>query len=164
MQLNELFNEPATVMKWKQVNFTAGTMYKTTFSIDDNIVIFQFTTMENSPIAKKVFLINKIPFPETGLGYATAFQVNDKLNATGEMKTKATKVFVRVMSVMKNFLETHKWDYFFFTGNGESRAKLYKTLSAILATQFNAKSITDGNHFVVYREAQQSVDVVSHQP
>jgi hypothetical protein len=60
-------------------------------------------------------------------------------------------VFAQVIAVMKDFLLKEPWDYIFFTGKNGSRDKLYALISKILVKQLNAKVISNGSNFVIYR-------------
>lgn len=156
MKIFELFNGPvSSSIKWKKHSFGGGITFITTSPINningDQKLTVQFTS-SNTTVAANAFKVNNIEYDITNkIGYGSSFSVNGNIHMTGDAGTKATTIFSQVISIMKNFLSTNKWDFIFFNGIEENRTKLYLSLAKILAKQFNATVISNNSYFVIYK-------------
>ena len=150
-QLMEIFQEPALHVKWNQGHHGDYHYFDTEFAFQNKKVVVGLYEDHNQTSAKFVARNTDLDLPPTYKGYSVVFSVNGSTDATGELGTAASKLFVQVVSRIKGFLMNYPWDYVFFVGGEESRDRLYDALAHLLANQVGAKVATYRSDFLIYK-------------
>jgi hypothetical protein len=133
--LTELWNGPPIEFKWEY--------------LPDKITAF--TSIENPLDKSKDFTLevtyykftmhpNIEDVDDTGgdlNGYELVFSINERTNQTGKFNSYAYRVFTAVVQSAEKMVNDFHPDFFMFSGIGESRVKLYKSLSSSLTKRLS---------------------------
>ncbi len=93
----------------------------------------------------------KADVPNDAVGYEVIFRVDDKTDITGGGEEFA--IFSGVLRVLNRYFQEHEWDYIEFSGEGDSRNRLYQALAQRLTkSQPGVERIAQrGNSFIIAR-------------
>jgi hypothetical protein len=154
-RLDEIFTEPAQHNSWKKY----GTMYETRFKFDDKQVIIELISLTGAQ-SQRVFDFVHMDqeISPQAQGYELIFRVDTHTSITGELGTRAGKLLVQVVSVIRGFLESHDWDFLIFSAEGESRLNLYEALARRIADQHHMSYAHRLGHFVIHKLDQLQED------
>ena len=147
--LTEVFDIPAAHTQWRQY----GDFWETNFEFDNHNVVVEMVADTGGISAHHVFDNRDIHMPDHSVGYEVIFRVNKRTDITGDMGTQAVKLLARVISVIQGFLQSHPWDYVYFTADSHSRIRLYSAMASMLAQKHYAQSAQWGGDFVIYKTA-----------
>ena len=151
-RVDEIFQEPAKQQPWRSYGSGDHLFYDTNFSFDNHNVVVEMIPDTRQVAARYVFNNVGIPLHHDMQGYTTIFRVDNSTEVTGEMGPRSGKLFAQVVSVIRGFLQNHRWDYVVFTGEEGSRDNLYQAIADRLAQQMGGKAIKYRSDFVVYRD------------
>jgi hypothetical protein len=92
-----------------------------------------------------------IDVPKDAVGYDIIFKVGGETDITGGGEEFA--IFSAVLRVLNRYLREREWDYLQFTGEGDSRNRLYQALAQRMTkSQPGVEHIAQrGNDFVITR-------------
>lgn len=149
--LTEIFQEPAQHLVWKRGEHGSYHFFETEFSFMGRRVVVGLYEDHDQVGARFVSRNTDVDLPSDYKGYSVVFSVNGSTDATGEIGAAASKLFARVVSVLRGFLSTHAWDYVLFIGESGSRDKLYDAIAHLLANQVGAQVATYRSDFLIYK-------------
>jgi hypothetical protein len=145
--LEEVFKGSPIASQWERA--ARGT-YLTKFEFAGHMV--GVAVIENGDYNLELILKSKNnTVPEHWKGYEVAFDVDDVIDATGELGPLSTKLFGLVIRRLQGFFLVHPWDYIEFSGAFGSRNKLYHRLANKLAAENDARVLHHGKSFAVLK-------------
>lgn len=149
--LTEIFQEPAQNVAWKHVQHGDYKFFETEFPFMNKRVVVGLHEDHDQTSAKYVSRNRDLDMPSDYQGYVVVFSVNGTTDVTGEIGSAASRLFVKVVSLLRGFLTTHDWDYIIFTGEDGSRDKLYDAMARQLSPQVGAQLATYRSDFLIYK-------------
>jgi hypothetical protein len=147
--VTEIFQEPAIHAEWTPYGEHS---FVTRFPFEDQRVwIEMYQYQDNSEIEHEFGSQLPDPLPEQAMGWNVIFRVGHATHVTSAWGAQSVKLLVKVVQVIRGFLEKHEWDYVTFVGESGSRNKLYAALAHRLAEQTHAHVIQQGDAFLVHK-------------
>ena len=148
-RVDEIFTEPALHVEWTPYGESS---FVTRFPFEDQRVwIEMYQYQDNSEIEYEFGSQLPDSLPDQALGWNVIFRVGHATHVTGAWGAQSVKLLVKVIQLVRGFLEKHGWDYVMFVGESGSRNKLYAALAHRLAEQTHAHVIQQGDAFLVHK-------------